>query len=346
MTKKDAAAAKTDKSELTESHGSSPVKPHTADEKSAVGKVFQLRTEAPTEPPTLDVAFAQLDTPAVSVGNVDFIAELKDEGKLGLFLPRDRARRTPTTITMDVDHYYIGIYQTICESMLHLLQSKTEFNDADAVTRIETTAQQLAIGCCLTTYYKLRALIYVELPHLYNAANLKRPRAINDLPVVAPFAFAIQQLGAVNIANLHNEARFIPVLPDDGHTYGIPAPMTWNPNRYAQAVEYARNFGLHFNVVDLKQKSGTAWWLLRQVYSEHIFELKLPFPEVNFSSAMALTHTLFLRGTEDDPSNTIFDLNPCGNSDFGYILRDPHHGINVTTFETLDESAKEIVSNV
>jgi hypothetical protein len=346
---KETASAKSDLTKITESLGSTSatdIKTHAADEMAAVGKTFQLRSEKPTEPPNYDQAFAQLDVPNTSVGNPDFTAELKDEGKLGLFLTRDRARRAPVAVTMNVTNYHSGMVRTIRDSMIHLLQSKTEFNDADIEERIANVAEQLANGACVTTYLKLRALIYIELPDLYDIAYLKRPKAITDLPVVAPFAFAIQQLGAVNIANLDREARYVPVLPDTGHAFGVPTGYSWNPNKYAQAVDYARKIGLHFNVVDLKQKSGTAWWLLRQHYEEEIFELKLPFPEVNFTSAMAVTHTLFLRGHEDNPSNGIFNLTPCGNDDYGYILRDPHFGINVSTFETIDDSAKEIVSNV
>lgn len=346
---KDAADARTEQSKLTESHGSSPTKEiakHAADEKAAVGNVFQLRSEKPTEPPTLDMAFAQLDVPNTSVGNIEFTAELKDEGKLGLFLPRDRARQAPVEVTLNVTAFHTGIANTIANSMTHLLQSKTEFNDAELQVRITTTSLQLADGACLIMYLKLRSLITIELPGRYNQQNLKRPKVVTDLPVIAPFAFAIQQLGAVNIANLQSEARYVPVLPAEGHRFGIPNARRWNPNAYAQAVDYARSLGLHFNVVDLKKKSGTAWWLLRQHYEDNIFELKLPFPEVNFTSSMALTYTLFLNSQVEDPTNQLFDLTPCGNSDYGYILRDPHQGINVTTFETIDDSAKEIVSNV
>lgn len=345
----DSTTARTEMSKLSESVGTSPlkdVKPHAADEMAPVGKVYQLKPEKPTEPPSLERAFAQLDVPNASVGNVDFTAELKDEGKLGLFLTRDRARRDPIAVELNVANYFDGIYTTIHDSTVHLLQTKSELNDADINLRINQVSEQLTIGACLMTYLKLRSLVYLEFPDRYDSAHLRRPRAITELPVVAPFAFAIQQLGAVNIANLLTEARYVPVFPTAGHTYGVPTGHTWNPNQYAQAVEYARKIGLHFSIVDTKQKSGTAWWLLRQVYAEEVFELKLPFPEVNYTSSMALTHALFLHGSEPDPSNTIFDLTPCGTADYGYILRDPHLGINVTVFETVDESAQPIVANV
>lgn len=60
----------------------------------------------------------------------------------------------------------------------------------------------------------------------------KKPKASTDLPVVAPFAFAIQQLGTVNIANLTRQARNVPVLPPTGHQYGLPNNQVWDPNAW------------------------------------------------------------------------------------------------------------------
>lgn len=134
--------------------------------------------------------------------------------------------------------------------MTHILQTKkTEFNNNTNITnRLTQVSNQLATGACITTYLKLRALIITEFPDRYTSAYLKRPKGITftDLPpvVVAPFAFAIQQLGAVNIANLTHKARYVPVLPPTGHQYGLPNNQIWDPNSYAQAVEYGRNFGL------------------------------------------------------------------------------------------------------
>lgn len=235
--------------------------------------------------------------------------------------------------------------------MTHLLQTKkTEFsNNTNITNRLTQVSNQLANGACIATYLKLRALIFTEFPDRYTSAYLKRPEGVTDLPVVvAPFAFAIQQLGTVNISNLTHLARYVPVVPPTGHQYGLPNNQVWDPKAYAQAVEYATKVGLHFNVVDLNLKTGTAWWLLRQHFSEDMFELKLPFPEVNYTSVMAVTHSLFLLTDHEDldPSNAIFDLTPCGESDYGYILRDPNPGINVTTFVTIDENARQIVSNV
>ncbi|ABC73696.1 putative coat protein [Fragaria chiloensis cryptic virus] len=345
----DNSDAKTEQSKVTESKGSSPTKSlpaHAADEKAAVGATFKLQSRQPTEPPAIPSVFAQSQSLNDSVGNPDFIAQLRDEGMYGLFLPRDRARRTPTPVTLRPLTYFQSIERTISQSMFHLLQTKTEFNNDDAIQRINTIAEQLAIGACLATHMKLRALIHLDFPDRYNIGSLKRPKTITDLPVVAPFAFAIQQLGYVNIANLTEERRYVPVLPETGHTFGIPTGHNWNPNLYAQAVDYARKFGLHFNVVDYTKKQGTAWWLLRQHFEDGIFELQLPLPEVNFTSSMALTLSLFLNAEEVNATSEIFDLTPVGADIYGYIMREPHLGINVSTFEVIDESAKEIVSNV
>jgi len=329
----------------------SPVKttitpPHDTDVKSSVGTFFRMKSEKPTEPPNAEPAFAQADTTDVSVGNPRYTAELMDEGRLGLFLPRPAALRTPIPVTLNVDHHWTGIYHTLESAIRRLIRSKTEMADNEIAERSQSLAAILADGCCLITYMKLRALLFIEFPSRYNSISLKRPKAFKDLPIPTPFAFAIQQLGAVNAADLATEHRFVPVFPTTGHRFGIPRNREWNSNAYAEAVEYARSLGLQFALVDLNKKSGTAWWLLKQYFSEDCFELQCLIPETNFTIAMALTHSLYLEGDVPNPINEIFDLTPLGTSVYGHIMRDPHCGINVSTFEAIEAKASEVVSLV
>lgn len=108
-----------------------------------------------------------------------------------------------------------------------------------------------------------------------------------------------------------------------------------------EAVEYARILGMQFTVVDVTKKRGTAWWLLRPVYSEEFFQLQCSLPETNFTDSMALTYTLFMPSEPANPTKEIFDLAPLGQATYGSMLRNPHTGINVSTFEAIELKAAE-----
>ncbi|KAI3897605.1 hypothetical protein MKW92_022148 [Papaver armeniacum] len=238
-------------------------------------------------------------TPFSSECNPQFTAELIAEGRLGLFRPR---ARTPTPVTINVTNYRDSIYQTLEAAMNRLLRKKTLFRTQNTADRVSQAAEYLADGCCLMTYMKLRALIFLDFPNRYNSISLRRPKSCTDLPIPAPFAFAIQQLGAVN---------------------------------------YARKLGMQFAVVDVTKKRGTAWWLLRPVYSEECFHLQCSLPETNFTDSMALTYTLFMPSEPANPPKEMFDLAPLGQATYGSMLRDPHTGINVSTFEAIELKAPE-----
>ncbi|ONK54964.1 uncharacterized protein A4U43_UnF9110 [Asparagus officinalis] len=143
--------------------------------------------------------------------------------------------------------------------MHRLLRNKTKMTNQEIEDRINSVSAYLVDGCYLI---KLRALLFIEFPSRYNSISLKRPKVHNDLPIPTPYAFAIQQLGAVNAADLPRERMYVPVLLEVGHRFGIPTQRSWNSNAYAEAVEYARNLGMRFSIVDLNKKSGTVWWLL------------------------------------------------------------------------------------
>lgn len=90
--------------------------------------------------------------------NADFA-----ESKLGLFFDRARARQKPIAVTLNATAYYNGIVFTIFESMNQLLQTKnTDFSNTDR--RLIQVSNQLAIGACIVTYLKLRALCSHRVP--------------------------------------------------------------------------------------------------------------------------------------------------------------------------------------
>nr|GLL21453.1 Coat Protein [Ipomoea trifida] len=88
------------------------------------------------------------------------------------------------------------------------------------------------------------------------------PRTSDALVIPVGFAFAIQQLGIVNVADTLNETIYIPCFLMRATLMAYDQLNHWNPNAYAEAVEYARPLGMRFHIVDLK-KDGTTWWLFR-----------------------------------------------------------------------------------
>lgn len=181
-------------------------------------------------------------------------------------------------------------------------------------------------------YLKCRALVLAKGFHLCDSNRVKMPMITSDLMIPSPFAFSIQQLGYVDVDDLNILLKVVPYFPSDGHTFGVPNGFTWNNDEYIHAVEYARRLGMHFSIVYPKVKCGSAWWLFKQEFSEGIFKLQCPLPETNFTETMAVIHTLFLSGTQPNMTNAIADLTPLGTDNYGYMLFNPHIGINIDSY--------------
>nr|GMC69011.1 putative coat protein [Ipomoea batatas] len=84
--------------------------------------------------------------------------------------------------------------------------------------------------------------IWNDVPTVDQFENALYGCTNDSLATPAGFAFAIQQLRAMNASDALNETIYIPCFPNEGHSFGIPDDQFnhWNPNPYAEAVEYAR----------------------------------------------------------------------------------------------------------
>nr|QRG29181.1 putative CP [Alloteropsis cryptic virus 2] len=317
--------------------------------RARVGTIFQMRSELPAAP--TDMAL-HLKTPAVddkSAGNFNYTAALLERDQIGFWRDREDCAAKVTSIELKPIGYYHGIRSTLEASLCRLLKLKTELEKSTFEDRVTRTAQTLATGCCVMTYLKLRLITLSENFDAWESSTIRRPRVSDDLAIPAGFAFAIQQLGYVNVLDTPKEVIYAPRFPKEGHQFGLPTEPgypPWNPNAYAEAVEYARALGMQFATVDLKKKEGTAWWLYRQSYEEGIFELHCPIPETNFTNSMTATHALWLDDKNADPSRTFVDLSPLGKDVFAIAMRNPHPGINITCFEAISGEAPEVVANV
>ncbi|TXG56362.1 hypothetical protein EZV62_017675 [Acer yangbiense] len=207
--------------------------------------------------------------------NYNFTTELREKGYVGFWRKRDQTCYEPTAVELNVADYFNAIQNTLNGVLNRLFEKRSQLpGETITITnRIETSATTLTCGCCLMTCMKL--------------TNHKPLGNLRSIPIPSGFAFAIQQLGIVNVADSPQERIFIPCFPNTVHINGVPNAQAhlWNPNAYAQAIEYATTLGLHFAAVDLRNKYGSAWWLFRQTYEEEIFELECSIPEVNFTKS-------------------------------------------------------------
>lgn len=85
----------------------------------------------------------------------------------------------------------------------------------------------------ITTYLKLRNLVISHLPALHSPHTLGRPGGHKPAAIPIGFAFAVQQLGAVNTADTITELIYVTCYPNAGHCCGIPTETnaTWDPLR-------------------------------------------------------------------------------------------------------------------
>lgn len=267
---------------------------------------------------------------------LEFTANLIKDGMLGLW----RKRAEPTPVFLNPLAYFNGVHHTlsgVLQCYFDKKNSRLPALDPTVSKWISEIARTLACGVCVATYLKIRNLVISHLPSLHPAHTLRRPRGHEPPAIPIGFAFAVQQLGVVNAAGTMTELIYVPCYPDAGHCCGIPteANAAWDPYAYERAVECATSLGMVFSAVDLAQKKGTAWWLFRQTFSDGIFELHCPLPEVNFDASMALTHALFLDGHKLNPSRAFVNLDPLGNDDYGSYLREPHLGIHLNCFNAI-----------
>nr|WNN27078.1 coat protein 2 [Morus alba cryptic virus 2] len=333
-----------------ESHNSSPgakSQPHETSltRGAASGKPFHLKYEIPSEPVAVDPAFAQLAVDDLSAGNHAYTIDAKEKGILGLFLDRENTRPYPTRIPIFPSVLHNAVSRTV-EGYIHrTLQQKGTLKDEAIITRAKTNADIIADGCLIMIYLKCRAITVSEDSQNFSPSNLGRPRVGTDHVVPTAIAYAIQQLGIVHAADLPTDDKFIPHFPEDGHRHGVPITRVWNPNAYYEAVEYCKDLGMQFSVVDLKVKRGSAWWLLRPFIKEGIFELQCPLPEVNFTDSMALAYSLFLPSEPGITTETLFNIFSLKKT-YGTLMRNPHTGINLSSFEALAEVAEKIWTNV
>nr|GMC95937.1 putative coat protein [Ipomoea batatas] len=120
---------------------------------------------------------------------------------------------------------------TVPNTMVDVLQS-TETDLATAGNFKLTTElleKALRTHCAYTclwllphSFLKVKNLVTSKLLTRHTSNSLRMPRSSDALATPTGFAFAIQQLGTMNISDTLNETIYIPCFPNEGHSFGIP----------------------------------------------------------------------------------------------------------------------------
>nr|GLL21455.1 Coat Protein [Ipomoea trifida] len=106
--------------------------------------------------------------------------------------------------------------------LCRLFQLKVQISDPTTIQPCALIAHTLACGCCLTAYLKVKNLVTSELPARHTSNSLRMPHTSDALVIPTGFAFAIQQLGVVNVVDTLNETIYILCFPNEGHSFDIP----------------------------------------------------------------------------------------------------------------------------
>lgn len=203
----------------TESHGSSPKATRTSMpaksapvQMSAIGKPIPLKTEIPHMPTTMEPAFAQADVDDLAAGNQSFTVDAKDRGHLGVFIDRALAKPKMLAVPINGPRLHTAIVETLEAWILKTLKLKQELTDTTARIRAHDAAHTLADGCIIMMYLRTQSILISDVQSSYDETNLNRPRVQDNLVISGPYAYAIQQLGIVHVADLATNYKIYPTV--------------------------------------------------------------------------------------------------------------------------------------
>ncbi|XP_062011188.1 uncharacterized protein LOC133727802 [Rosa rugosa] len=251
--------------------------------------------------------------------------------------------KKPVYVELDVQKFWNSVNDTLTAVISRALNLSPEFQKLDHIKQQATYfATEITKGVCVLTYLKLRAVNFSLDFGLGASRFFKKPMVHSPFEVPQPFGVAISGLGFVRITSLPFEQIICPTLSEVNATgLCLPSDQSWSFHRYSQAVEFAKGIGLKFSTVDLSVNLGSSWWLYRPVVDGGIFRLQCILPPDNYSKESAVVRTLFMSSSVDNiAGHEIFDLSSVENHDYGSMLRNPHEGINVSTYLAFEEVAE------
>lgn len=271
----------------------------------------------------------------LAVGNkaAEFI--YSTEGSLG-YRPFVKDLYTePTFIELNPANISTAVVKVLHSEIADRLMKKGDVANTDI--------EQWSLEWSIIMTQSVMLVIYQKLRHLHRLIAIQADRFVTkvnvtgDLEIPVPYAFCVQQLGHVKIADLTKEKWVVPTYPEGISHFGTTPGQGWSHARHSRVVTRMKEIGIACTAVDVKKMKGSTWWLYRQVQVGDSVRLTCPLPEVNFHEDGAILHSLFLGGEETVTVNRIATLTPLGNSNFGLMLQNPSAGIQFCSFRALLE---------
>lgn len=271
----------------------------------------------------------------IAVGNkaTEFI--YSTEGSLG-YRPFVKDLYTePTFIELNPERIARAVQFVLESEIRDRLTKKGDITYGDVDQWSQDWAETMTHSVLLVIYQKLRVIH--RLIAIQRNRFIAKVNVTGDLEVPVPYAFSVQQLGHVKIADVSKEMLVVPTYPENTLNFGTNPAISWSHAKHNRVVQRLKEIGIACTAIDVKKVKGSTWWLFRQVQTGSSIRLTCPLPEVNFHEDGAVLHSLYLRGEDRVLVNEIANLGPLGNNTYGLMLQNPVSGIQLCSFRALLE---------
>lgn len=238
----------------------------------------------------------------------------------------------PTFVELSADNIRNSVARVLLSEIRDRLERKRDVAPSDVREWSEEWADIMANSIMLVFYQKLRN-IHKVLAH-HSSRFSAKVNVSGDLEIPLPYAYCIQELGHVRIADLTKEMFVVPTYPE-GVGFGTTAMTDWSHAKHNRVVRSMKDIDISFAAVDVRKIKGSTWWLYQQIQIGGSVRLVCPLPEVNFREGGAVLHSLFLTGEAQVIVNEIADLTSIAGKSYGLMLQNPPPGIQYCTFRAL-----------
>lgn len=311
----------------------SPTKPTS----SGIGRA---KTETPHLPASnYEIPRYTRDTQPV-VGNKNYELSLRLDGRLGFCMDRSRTARPEVNCSINRANFHDGAFEVIRHVLIELSRLKQDLSDTEINLRVDSVALMLAYGVDTMAYLKLRAINLLRPNE--TSKFLSKPKVPDHFEIPTPFAFAISQLGVVEVSSLSKRMICYPTADlADAQQHLCVHKRNWSQTAYAEAVRYAKHLGMDFSTVDLDVKVGSSWWLFKPDLTDGLLSIRCPLPEDNYTLAGATVFMLFYHDVGSDPALTLFNLVSLDDADFGSFIRNPRDGFNASAYYAISKEGSD-----
>ena len=312
--------------------------------------------KSPTKPPSSGLGRAKTETPHLPasnyeiprytrdtqpvVGNKSYELSLRMDGRLGFAMDRSNTANPGINLSLNRGNFHEGTLRVLTQVLTELARLKQDLSDTDIQNRVNSVALILTYGVETMAYLKLRA---INLFRPSEASKFfSKPKVPDHFEIPTPLAFAISQLGVVEVSSLPKRMICYPTADlASAQTHFVGNKRNWSQTAYAEAVRYAKYLGMSFSTVDLDIKVGSAWWLFKPDVTDGLLTIRCPLPEDNYTLAGATVFMLFYHNVGSDAALELFNLTPLGTHDYGSFLRNPRDGFNASSYYAISSEGTD-----